>query len=54
MSSLVEVLYSFVGVPTNPVESVILYTGAVIFSFVLLTYGLRLLSIIVRMSSGSN
>ncbi len=51
MSSLVDILYQFVGIPTNPIESVVLYVGAVILSFVLLTYGLRLLSMLVRASS---
>ncbi len=51
MSSLVDILNQFVGVPASPVESVVLYTGAIIFSFVLLTYGLRLLSVLVRTSS---
>jgi hypothetical protein len=52
MTSLVETLYSLVGTPTSPVEAIVLYTGAVIFSFVLLTYGLRLLSIMVKASAG--
>lgn len=47
MPALVEILYSFVGVPTNPFESMLLYTGAVILSFVLLGYGLRILSYMV-------
>jgi hypothetical protein len=52
MTALVEILYSFVGTPTNPVESLILYTGAVILSFVLLTYGLRILSMLVGAVKG--
>ena len=52
MSTLVEILFSLVGTPTNPGEAIVLYTGAVIFSFVLLTYGLRLLSIMVKASAG--
>lgn len=52
MTSLVETLYALVGTPTSPVEAIVLYTGAVIFSFVLLTYGLRLLSIMVKASTG--
>jgi|BioPla2DNA2_1021312.scaffolds.fasta_scaffold85186_2 hypothetical protein len=47
MTSLVEILYQFVGVPTNPVESMVLYVGAVILSFILLSYGLRILYMMV-------
>ncbi len=52
MTSLVETLYMLVGTPTSPVESIVLYVGAVIFSFVLLTYGLRLLSAMTKASMG--
>ncbi len=47
MTALIEILYRFVGVPTNPVESMVLYVGAVILSFILLAYGLRILSMMV-------
>lgn len=47
MTELVEILHQFVGVPTNPVESMVLYVGAMILSFILLAYGLRILSMMV-------
>lgn len=47
MTTLVETLYAFVGVPTTPIEALLLYTLACILACILLSYGLRILAMMV-------
>lgn len=48
MATLVEIMYGFIGTPTGPLESLLLYTSACILSFILLSYGLRILYMLVE------